>query len=92
MLCIDLTLTAGKPTVFDYTGEGFTTQKVGSERLQSKLKPPMSIRLEELPLFPLHAVLLPYQTLPVQVFEDRYREMIQGCANLDQPFRSESVV
>ncbi|MEO7453208.1 MAG: LON peptidase substrate-binding domain-containing protein [Fimbriimonadales bacterium] len=46
----------------------------------------MSIRLEELPLFPLNAVLLPYQTLPVQVFEDRYREMIQGCASLDQPF------
>ena len=46
----------------------------------------MSIRLEELPLFPLNAVLLPYQTLPVNVFEDRYRDMIRTCASMDQPF------
>jgi Lon protease-like protein len=46
----------------------------------------MSIRLEEIPLFPLQAVLLPYQTLPIQAFEPRYREMIDGCLALDQSF------
>ena len=46
----------------------------------------MSIRLEEIPLFPLHAVLLPYQTMPVQVFEERYRGMIGRCIDLDQSF------
>jgi Lon protease-like protein len=46
----------------------------------------MSIRLEEIPLFPLQAVLLPYQTLPIQAFEPRYREMIDECLALDQSF------
>ncbi len=46
----------------------------------------MSIRLEEIPLFPLQAVLLPYQTLPIQAFEPRYQAMIAECLRLDQSF------
>lgn len=46
----------------------------------------MSIRLEEIPLFPLKAVLLPYQTLPIQAFEPRYQAMIAECLRLDQSF------
>jgi len=32
-----------------------------------------------LPLFPLELVLLPEETLPLHIFEDRYREMIRDC-------------
>lgn len=39
-----------------------------------------------MPLFPLQAVLLPYQTLPIQVFEQRYHEMIDECLRLDRSF------
>jgi len=46
----------------------------------------MSAELEEMPLFPLNAVLLPYQTLPLHVFEDRYRKMIGDCLEQDRPF------
>lgn len=46
----------------------------------------MSADLEVMPLFPLHAVLLPYQTLPLHVFEERYRTMIRECVQEDRPF------
>ncbi len=46
----------------------------------------MSVPLEEMPLFPLNAVLLPYQALPLNVFEERYRKMIQHCLKEDKPF------
>lgn len=42
--------------------------------------------LEEMPLFPLHAVLLPYQAIPLHVFEDRYRRMIRRCIEEDRSF------
>jgi Lon protease-like protein len=32
-----------------------------------------------LPLFPLDVVLLPHTTLPLHIFEERYKEMIQDC-------------
>ncbi len=32
-----------------------------------------------LPLFPLHTVLFPGVSLPLRVFEDRYRQMIRRC-------------
>ncbi len=32
-----------------------------------------------LPLFPLHTVLFPGVSLPLRVFEDRYRQMIKRC-------------
>jgi uncharacterized protein len=40
----------------------------------------------ELPLFPLHTVLCPGVALPLKVFEDRYRAMVQRCLERDQPF------
>ncbi len=42
--------------------------------------------LEEMPLFPLNAVLLPYQAIPLHVFEDRYRRMIRRCIAEDRSF------
>lgn len=39
-----------------------------------------------LPIFPLHTVLLPGATLPLHVFEPRYREMIGRCLEHDEPF------
>jgi Lon protease-like protein len=39
-----------------------------------------------LPLFPLDAVLLPGASLPLHVFEPRYKEMIGECLERKQPF------
>lgn len=44
---------------------------------------PAKVRL---PLFPLHAVLFPGTTLPIRVFEPRYREMIGRCLEHDETF------
>lgn len=46
----------------------------------------MSKKLEEMPLFPLHAVVFPYATVQVHVFEERYREMIEQCMEFEAPF------
>lgn len=47
---------------------------------------PMTRRLEELPLFPLHSVLFPHAQLMLHVFEDRYRLLIEHCMNNEAPF------
>ncbi len=39
-----------------------------------------------LPLFPLHTVLFPTITLPIHVFEPRYKEMVGRCLEHDEPF------
>jgi len=39
-----------------------------------------------LSLFPLHAVLLPEATMPLHVFEPRYREMVGRCLEHDESF------
>jgi Lon protease-like protein len=41
---------------------------------------------DELPLFPLNAVLFPGMTLPLHIFEPRYRLMIGRCIQLNRPF------
>lgn len=64
--------------MFDYTGR----RPFGLQSPSSR----MSIRLEEIPLFPLHAVLLPYQTMPVQVLDPRVQAMVTTCLDLDQSF------
>ncbi len=39
-----------------------------------------------LPLFPLQTVLFPGATLPLHIFEPRYREMIGRCLEHEEPF------
>ena len=46
----------------------------------------MKAEVVELPLFPLNVVLFPGQTLPLHIFEPRYRIMVQRCIDNDQPF------
>jgi Lon protease-like protein len=40
----------------------------------------------KLPLFPLNTVLFPGMPLPLHIFEDRYKQMIQDCLDQDLPF------
>ena len=40
----------------------------------------------DLPLFPLHTVLFPGMSLPLHIFEPRYRTMIADCLDSQQPF------
>lgn len=40
----------------------------------------------EVPIFPLHAVLLPGAVLPLRVFEQRYVEMTKACLRDNLPF------
>lgn len=40
----------------------------------------------ELPLFPLNTVLFPGMPLPLQIFEERYKEMIELCLREQRPF------
>jgi len=46
----------------------------------------MEAKVHELPLFPLNVVLFPGQTLPLYIFEPRYRVMIQKCVDDNEPF------
>lgn len=40
----------------------------------------------DLPLFPLNTVLFPGMILPLHIFEERYKLMIQNCLDEDRPF------
>ena len=39
-----------------------------------------------LPLFPLNLVLLPYEILPLHIFEPRYKSMVKNAIEKEQPF------
>ena len=39
-----------------------------------------------LPLFPLNSVLFPGESIPLQIFEDRYKQMLKDCLNADSRF------
>ena len=41
---------------------------------------------QEIPLFPLNVVLFPQMMLPLHIFEERYKEMINGCLAADSRF------
>lgn len=47
---------------------------------------PDDVSARELPLFPLNVVLFPSQSLPLHIFEQRYRIMIQRCIENKEPF------
>ena len=40
----------------------------------------------ELPLFPLNLILLPYEYLPLHIFEPRYKKMIKNAIDNNAPF------
>lgn len=40
----------------------------------------------EIPLFPLNSVLFPGMTLPLHIFEERYKQMIGLCRENERPF------
>ena len=40
----------------------------------------------ELPLFPLSAVLLPHGRMPLQIFEQRYLDLVRDCLKSDSAF------
>ena len=40
----------------------------------------------KIPLFPLGVVMLPAMTLPLHIFEERYKTMIAECKAADRPF------
>ena len=45
-----------------------------------------SNQLDNLPLFPLKLVLLPYEILPLHIFEPRYKQMVKNAIESKQPF------
>jgi Lon protease-like protein len=44
------------------------------------------VAVDEIGLFPLGMVLLPTEIVPLHVFEDRYKELIGECLELEQEF------
>lgn len=46
----------------------------------------MSVQIFRIPLFPLHHVLFPLIPLPLHIFEERYKVMIQECIVKGEPF------
>ena len=46
----------------------------------------MPPRIRRLPLFPLNVVLFPNAALPLHVFEERYKTMVQDCLDADSQF------
>ncbi|KAJ0257415.1 hypothetical protein HA466_0082830 [Hirschfeldia incana] len=69
-----------KPTSFRCSSSSF------SEKHHNNANPSKSDDLVELPLFPLPLVLFPGATIPLQIFEYRYRVMMQTLLQSDLRF------
>jgi len=41
---------------------------------------------EKIPIFPLNVVMIPYGLMPLHIFEERYKKMINECLNEDKVF------
>jgi len=46
----------------------------------------MGETIERFPLFPLGMVLLPGEVVPLHIFEDRYKQMIEECSEAESEF------
>lgn len=46
----------------------------------------MDAAAEQMPLFPLDLVLFPHMLLPLHIFEERYKEMVDRCVRESRPF------
>ena len=46
----------------------------------------MSSQERKLPLFPLNSVLFPNASIPLQIFEERYKAMLRDCIDADSKF------
>ena len=46
----------------------------------------MPDELIRLPLFPLNVVMFPNTSIPLQIFEDRYKQMLRDCLDGDSRF------
>lgn len=55
-------------------------------------RPPAGRRTEQLPLFPLHTVLLPGVHLPLHIFEPRYRQLVDDLVRGVVPDREFGVI
>ena len=42
--------------------------------------------MQKIPIFPLNVVVFPGMPVPLHIFEDRYKEMINECVELERPF------
>ncbi len=50
------------------------------------MSPPAVSGDGEIPLFPLSSVLLPYGRMPLQIFEQRYLDLVRSCMKSDSGF------
>ena len=46
----------------------------------------MPDEIVRLPLFPLNVVMFPNTSIPLQIFEDRYKQMLRDCLDGDSRF------
>src|SRR5215210_1899175 len=44
------------------------------------------MRVSDIPLFPLNVVLMPGAPLPLHIFEDRYKQMVDECLEAESEF------
>ena len=42
--------------------------------------------MSRIPLFPLNLILLPFESLPLHIFEERYKKMVKNSIDNDTPF------
>jgi len=42
--------------------------------------------MSRIPLFPLNLILLPFESLPLHIFEERYKKMVKNSIENNTPF------